>query len=73
MLSLSRPKRFLDLFSGSGSVSKVAQCKGFEVRSLDIDQSRDIYYCSDILDFDYMNELATWIPDVVWASPPCTE
>ena len=30
-------------------------------------------WCQDILKFDYKKELGRWIPDVLWASPPCTE
>lgn len=68
-----RPKRFLDLFTGSGSVSRVAEKLGYEVRSLDTEPSCDPTYLTDILDFDYETQLKGWIPDVIWASPPCTE
>lgn len=68
-------RRFLDLFSGSGSVSQAARSQGYEVRSLDLDPNArgDVTYPVDILTFDYEKELCTWIPDVIWASPPCTE
>ena len=62
--------RLLELFSGTGSVGKVAKELGFEVISLDRDMEADIK--TDIMD---------WNPevyphkhfDVIWASPPCTE
>ena len=71
-------KRLLDLFSGTGSVSRVAQEQefGYETKSLDILKScNDTSYTfsMDILDFDVDMQLADWVPDVIWASPPCTE
>ena len=62
--------RFLELFSGTGSVGDVAKELGFDVTSLDRDMKADIQ--TDIMDWDY-----TFYPrkyfDVIWASPPCTE
>ena len=61
--------KLLELFSGTKSVSKVAEELGFDVVSLDL---RDADINCDILLWDY-----TIFPpgtfDVVWASPPCTE
>jgi len=62
--------RLLELFSGTGSVGKVATQLGFEVISLDRDMPADIQ--KDIMDWNYK----VYEPkqfDVIWASPPCTE
>ena len=67
-----RPKRALDLFSGTGSASKVLQAHGFEVTSVDLDQRYHPSICADVQTWDF-----TVFPpshfDVVTASPPCTE
>ena len=60
----------LELFSGTGSIGKVAIDFGHHVISLDKDMEADIK--TDILDWDYK----TYDPgyfDLIWASPPCTE
>lgn len=64
--------KLLDLFSGTGSVSSVARRLGYDVRTLDLDPKSGAHYALDVLEFDYKKELARWIPDVVWSSPPCT-
>ena len=61
--------RLLELFSGTKSVSKVAETFGFDVISLDLKKA-DIN--CDILDWDYTIYQSGYF-DVVWASPPCTE
>ena len=66
-------RRFLDLFTGSGSVSRVAEGFGYEVRSLDNEARWSPTYLCDVKRFDYEKELKAWTPDVIWASPPCTE
>lgn len=66
----------LDLFSGSGSVTKLSKKLGYDVKSLDNTQLKDaptLTFKTDILDFKSETELAGWIPDIIWASPPCTE
>ena len=61
--------KLLELFSGTKSVSKVAEELGFDVVSLDL-RNADIN--CDILHWDYtISPPGTF--DVVWASPPCTE
>ena len=61
--------KLLELFSGTGSVGKVAKELGFDVVSLDL-KNADI--STHILQWDYKqfnhNEF-----QVIWASPPCTE
>jgi len=60
----------LDLFTGTGSVARVAEELGYTVTTLDIDPKCEPDICADILEFDY----TIWSPgyfDVVWCSPPC--
>lgn len=63
-------QRILELFAGSKSIGKVGEKLGHDVFSSDIEQFGDIDYVVDILKFDY-NQVP-FIPDVIWASPPCT-
>lgn len=63
-------KRLLELFSGTGSVGKVAKKLGYEVISVDI-LFPATYRC-DILKWDYKKYPPGYF-DVIWASPPCTE
>ena len=60
--------KLLELFSGTGSVGKVARELGYEVVSLDL-KNADIN--SDIMKWDYTMLKKDFT--VVWASPPCTE
>jgi hypothetical protein len=62
--------RLLELFAGTKSVGAVAKEMGWEVFSSDILPEFSTDYTADILDFDY--DRVPWIPDVIWASPPCT-
>jgi site-specific DNA-cytosine methylase len=59
--------RVLELFSGTHSIGKICEEKGWEVISLDL-KGADINM--NILDWDY-----TMYPvghfDIIWASPPC--
>lgn len=68
-----RRRRLLDLFTGGGSVRKAAEALGYEVRTLDIEKKSNATYTSDILKFDYKAVFADWVPDLIWASPSCTE
>jgi site-specific DNA-cytosine methylase len=63
--------KILELFCGTKSFSKVAQAKGHEVFTVDIDSQFNPDLCVDILDFD-ISMLKGFKPDVIWASPPCT-
>ena len=62
--------KVLELFAGSRSIGKVAEQMGYEVYSSDINEFKDINYVSDILQFD--TDKVPFIPDIIWASPPCT-
>ena len=62
--------KLLELFAGSRSVGTAAEQMGFEVYSSDINSFKDINYVSDILQFD--TDKVPFIPDIIWASPPCT-
>lgn len=69
-------KKVLDLFSGSGSFTKFSKKLGYDVKSLDITQLKEaptLTFKTDILNFNPDTELANWVPDIIWASPPCTE
>ena len=61
--------KILELFSGTGSVGKVAKLRGHSVVSLDLKNS-DIN--TDVLKWDYKMYEAEHF-DFIWASPPCTE
>lgn len=62
----------LELFSGTGSVEKVAKQLGYaEVISLDNDPSRRPTISTDIMSWDYKAYPSGYF-NVIWASPPCT-
>ena len=63
-------KKVLELFAGSRSFSKVAEEFDYDTFSVDINDFDNIDYVTDILDFDYTK--INFIPNVIWASPPCT-
>lgn len=59
--------RVLELFSGTGSVGKIAKQLNWEVISLDL-KNADIN--TDILNWDYkIYPVGNF--DIIWASPPC--
>ena len=62
--------RILVLFDGNGCVSKALRKMGHDVRTLDILSFEHINYAMDILLFE-ISMLDGWIPDTIWASPPC--
>ena len=64
--------RILELFSGSGSVGKVARAMGHDVVSLDMTPCGDYLPTvqADILQFDYTIWHRGYF-DMIWASPPC--
>lgn len=62
--------KLLELFAGSKSISNVAEKLGFEVFSTDIKPFNGIDYIVDIMEFDTLK--VPFVPDIIWASPPCT-
>ena len=60
----------LELFAGSRSFSKVAEELGHKTFTSDIKQFKNIDLVIDILDLK--KEDIPFIPDIIWASPPCT-
>ena len=62
--------KLLELFAGSRSVSKVAEEMGWKTFSVDIVDFNGIDLVQDI-EFLTVN-MIPFIPDVIWASPPCT-
>jgi hypothetical protein len=62
--------KVLVLFDGSGCVSKMARQMGYDVRTLDILPLEHIDLPMDIMQF-IPAMLGDWVPDMVWASPPC--
>ena len=60
--------KVLELFSGTHSVGKVCEEKGWEVVSLDLENA-DINM--SILDWDYKKDYKKGDFDIIWASPPC--
>ena len=60
--------KLLELFSGTGSVGRVAREYGFSVISLDL---KNANINEDILQWDYKKVDKDF--DIIWSSPPCTE
>ena len=72
--------KILELFSGSRSIGKVAEKREHSVFSVDNVDYPNTNWVGDILDWDYrLNEMQVgdlgefYVPDVIWASPPCTD
>ena len=62
--------KILELFAGSRSIGKVAELRGHTVCSVDIENFNGIDIVKDI-EFLAVDDLP-FIPDMIWASPPCT-
>jgi len=62
--------KILELFAGSRSIGKAGEKLGHTIFSSDIEQFGEIDYIADILNFDTTQ--VPFVPDVIWASPPCT-
>ena len=60
----------LELFAGSCSFSNVAKKLGHKIFTTDNIQYGKIDYVCNIMKFDYSK--VPYIPDIIWASPPCT-
>ena len=65
--------KVLELFAGSRSFSKVAKEFGHEVYTTDIEPFDKINQVCDIFKFDIDKMIDEFgMPDIIWASPPCT-
>jgi len=64
--------KILELFAGSRSIGKVAEQMGHDVFSIDIMPFKGIDLAVDIESLNPLELEARFIPDVIWASPPCT-
>jgi site-specific DNA-cytosine methylase len=66
--------KLLELFKGTGSVSKALskQYPNLQVWSLDIEAKSNATYTADIMNWDY-KQFEEGCFDYIWASPPCTE
>ena len=62
--------KVLELFAGSRSIGKVCDNLGHQVFSSDWTPFDGIDYAVDINQFDV--DKVPFIPDMIWASPPCT-
>jgi len=60
----------LELFAGSRSIGKVAEIRGHNVFSVDINDFENIDLVQDILTLKKTQ--IPFNPDMIWASPPCT-
>lgn len=61
--------KVLELFAGSRSIGKACEELGYEVFSTDIKGFEGIDYITDI--FKFSTSEMPFVPDLVWASPPC--
>jgi len=61
--------KVLELFAGSRSIGKVCDENGFDIYSVDLMPFDGIDCVTDIRDFDPSD--CPFVPDVIWASPPC--
>lgn len=67
--------KVLDLCAGTGSATQAFKDAGHEVIRLELDPAFNPDICMDVREFAKNPRLflpAGWVPDVVWASPPCT-
>lgn len=62
--------KVLELFAGSRSIGNVADELGYEVFSVDV---KDFDGIDLVKDIEYLETKdIPFIPDIIWASPPCT-
>lgn len=67
--------RVLDLCAGTGSATAAFRDAGHDVIRLEIDPAFGAELAMDVRDFAKNPSLYLppgWVPDVIWASPPCT-
>ena len=63
--------KILELFSGTQSFSKVAEERGHKCFTIDINKKSNPNLHKDVMDLELRD--IPFKPDMVWASPPCTE
>ena len=61
--------KILEIFSGTKSISKAFKVRGHETFTVDFNPDLEPDMVVDILALDL--KALPWIPDVIWASPPC--
>jgi len=71
-VSVPKPRRLLELFSGTKSISKAVGHHYDEVISIDILKKFKPTICTNIMDWDYRSLPPSHF-DTIWSSPPCTE
>ena len=64
--------RLLELFSGTGSIGRSFEEKGWEVTSLDIDPKSGACIIADFMTWDWSDYPSGYF-DTIWGSPPCTD
>jgi site-specific DNA-cytosine methylase len=64
--------RALDLFSGTGSITKAFRNSGHDCDSLDMDPRFAPTFCTNVLTWDY-TALPRGHYDAIWASCPCEQ
>ena len=64
--------RALDLFSGTGSITKAFRNSGHDCDSLDMDARYTPTFCTNVLTWDY-KALPRGQYDAIWASCPCEQ
>ena len=66
---------FLELFSGTKTMSNTAEDFGYEVFNIDIDESLNPTLAADIfeLEVEDIEAHCGGRPEVIWASPDCTQ
>jgi hypothetical protein len=69
MSDTNNKPQFLELFSGTHSVGRVATRLGYEVTSLDLSNAT---INIDILEWDYKAAYPVGYFSKIWASPPCS-
>lgn len=67
---VERGLRMVELFAGTRSIGRVAEERGWSVWSTDLYPFERMDAVTDILDLD--PDVVPFVPDMVWASPPCT-
>jgi site-specific DNA-cytosine methylase len=66
-----RPLQCLELFSGCGVVTQEFADRKWTVRSVDTDRSSNATDKVSVMDLDVEFRSIGFVPDFIWASPPC--